>query len=97
MERIARALRSAGFDDDAVRSGLSTLSAFATGYAYRRAANRRAPEVPARRFGRLAEEPHRFSTLLSISAGNGLDTPENIREGLAYIINTLRRQAPQAP
>ena len=43
MERIARALRSAGFDDDAVRSGLATLSAFATGYVHRRA------EIVARR------------------------------------------------
>jgi AcrR family transcriptional regulator len=94
MERIARALRSAGLDDNAVRSGLATLSAFATGYVHRRAANRRAPEVRARRFGRLAEEPDRFSALLSISAGDGLDTPENFREGLVFIINALRLQAP---
>ncbi|OSC28405.1 TetR family transcriptional regulator [Mycobacterium vulneris] len=94
MERIARALRSAGFDDGAVRSGLATLSAFATGYAHRRAANRRAPDVRARRFGRLAEEPERFSALLSVSAGEGLDTPENFRAGLGCIIDALRREAP---
>lgn len=94
MERIAQALRSAGFDDDSVRSGLSTLTAFATGYVQRRAESRRAPEVRAHRRARLAEEPDRFAALLSLSAGDALDTPESFRAGLEFIIQALRQQAP---
>ncbi|MEZ0366027.1 TetR/AcrR family transcriptional regulator [Mycobacterium sp. pUA109] len=96
MERIARALRSAGFDDNGVRSGLATLSAFATGYAHRRAEYRRAPETRAHRFSRLSAEPVRFATLLSISAGDTLDTPEDFRAGLALIVQALRQQVPRA-
>ncbi len=95
MERIAQALRSAGFDDEAVRVGLATLISFASGYVHRRAAHRRAPQVRSQRFGLLSQEPQRFSTLLSISAEDALDTPENFRAGLATIVNALRQQAPR--
>lgn len=97
MERIAQALWSAGFDDNAVRSGLATLTGFATGYAHRRAENRRAPGARARRFGRLSEQPVRYRALLALSAGDALDTPENFREGLSLIIRALRQQAPPGP
>lgn len=94
-EAVARALRTAGFDDDDVVSSLALLAAYATGYAQRRIGHRRTAAARKRRLADLGQlEASEFATLLSLGDRvAALDTPEHFEAGLDTIIDGLRRHS----